>query len=143
MLYKGTSAGVLDVLAERTQIMFAPMSTSLPQYRAGKVQVIGVTGTKRSALMPAVPTFIEQGLPKLDIPSWFALLGPAGLPANAVKVLSESVAKALVSSDVIDALVKQGVEPGYASPADLEAFLKADTAMWGKLVKELGVKPQS
>jgi tripartite-type tricarboxylate transporter receptor subunit TctC len=57
-------------------------------------------------------------------------------------VRSDSVAKALASKDVIEALMNQGVEPGYGSPAELEAFLKTDTAMWGKLVKDLGVKPQ-
>jgi len=57
-------------------------------------------------------------------------------------MVSDGVAKALASKDVADALMNRGVEPGYGSPAELDAFLKADTAMWGKLVKELGVKPQ-
>ena len=140
--YKGTTAGVVDLLAERTHIMFAPMVTSLPHYRAGKVQVHGVTGAKRSVLMPDVPTFTELGYPMLDIPTWFAIIGPAGMPAGAVKVLSDGVAKALASKDVIDALANQGVEPGYGSPTELAAFLKADTAMWGRMVKEAGIKPQ-
>jgi tripartite-type tricarboxylate transporter receptor subunit TctC len=140
--YKGTVDGVADLLAERTQLMFAPMVTSLPQYRAGKIQLAGVTGSKRSALMPEVATFTEQGYPMLDIPTWFGLLGPAGLPRNVVKVVSDAVAKALASKDVIDALGNQGVEPGYGSPAEFEAFLKADNAMWARLVKESGIKPQ-
>lgn len=140
--YKGTSAGVLDLLADRMHIMFAPMVTSLPHYRAGKAQVHGVTGTKRSALMPDVPTFIELGYPMLDIPTWFGFLGPAGMPRNTVKILSDGVAKALASKDVADALANQGVEPGYGSPAEFDAFLKADAAMWAKQVKEAGIKPQ-
>lgn len=140
--YKGTTAGMVDLLAERTHIMFAPMVTSLPHYRAGKVQAHGVTGAKRSALMPEVPTFTEQGYPMLDIATWFGLLGPANLPRNTVKVLSDGVAKALAAKDVIDALAAQGVEPGYGSPAQFDAFLKADTAMWAKLTKEAGIKPQ-
>jgi tripartite-type tricarboxylate transporter receptor subunit TctC len=140
--YKGTTDGIVDLLAERTHMMFAPMVTSLAHYRAGKIQVHGVTGSKRSALMPDVPTFIESGYPMLDIPTWFALLGPAGLPSGAVKVLSDSVAKALASKDVIDSLVNQGVEPGFGTPAELDAFLKADAAMWSKMVKEAGIKPQ-
>ena len=140
--YKGTTAGVADLLAERTHIMFAPMVTSLPHFKAGKVQVHGVTGAKRSALMPEVPTFNESGYPMLDIPTWFAILGPAGIPADAVKILTAGVAKALASKDVIGHLTNQGVEPGYGNPAELDAFLKADTAMWAKLVKEAGLKPQ-
>ena len=122
--------------------MFAPMVTSLSHYRAGKIQLHGVTGSKRSALMPDVPTFNESGYPMLDIPTWFAILGPAGIPANAVKTLTAGIAKALSSKDVIDNLTNQGVEPGYGNPSELDAFLKADTAMWGKLVKESGIKPQ-
>ncbi len=140
--YKGTTAGMMDLLADRMHIMFAPMVTGLPHYQAGKVQVHGVTGAKRSALMPDVPTFIELGYPMLDIPTWFAFLGPAGIPRNAVKTLSDGVAKALQSKDVADALANQGVEPGYGSPAELDAFLKADTAMWSRMVKEAGIKPQ-
>lgn len=140
--YKGTTAGVADLLAERTHIMFAPMVTSLPQYRAGKVQVHGVSGAKRSTLMPDVATFNESGYPMLDIPTWFAILGPAGIPNDAVKTLNEAIGKALASKDVIDALGNQGVEPGFGTPAQLSAFLKADTAMWARLVKEAGLKPQ-
>lgn len=140
--YKGTTDGVADLLAERTQLMFAPIVTSLPHYRAGKVQVHGITGAARSALMPNVPTFTESGYPRLDIPTWFALLGPAGMPRNAVTVLSENVAKALASKDVTDPLANQGVESSYAGPAELDAFLKADTAMWRTLVKEAGITPQ-
>jgi tripartite-type tricarboxylate transporter receptor subunit TctC len=140
--YKGTTAGMVDLLAERTHIMFAPMVTSLPHYRAGKIQVHGVTGAKRSALMPEVPTFTESGYPMLDIPTWFAFLGPAGMPSTAVKLLSDNVGKALASKDVIDALANQGVEPGFGGPAELDAFLKTDAAMWSRMVKEAGIKPQ-
>ncbi len=140
--YKGTTAGVADLLAERTHIMFAPMVTSLGQYKAGKVKVHGVTGSQRSTLMPDVATFNESGYPMLDIPTWFAILGPAGIPAPVVKQLSAGVAKALASKDVIESLSNQGVEPGYGNPAELDAFLKADTSMWAKLVKEAGIKPQ-
>ena len=140
--YKGTTAGVADLLAERTHIMFAPMVTSLAHYRAGRIQLHGVTGSKRSALMPDVPTFNESGYPMLDIPTWFAILGPAGIPPASVKILSAGIAKALSSKDVIDNLTNQGVEPGYGNPAELDAFLKADSAMWSKLVKEVGIKPQ-
>ena len=140
--YKGTTDGVLDLLAGRTQLMFSPLATSVAQHRADKVRVLGITGAKRSSLMPSVPTFTEQGYPSVDMSTWFALLGPAGMPPPAVKVLSDATAKALASKDVGDALMNQGIEPSYAGPQELEAFLKADLAMWGKLVKELGVKPQ-
>jgi tripartite-type tricarboxylate transporter receptor subunit TctC len=140
--YKGTTAGVVDLLGGRIQVIFAPMVTSLPHYRAGKIQVEGVTGSKRSALMPEVPTFTESGYPMLDIPTWFAILGPAGLPDDVVKVLSEGVRKALASKEVVEALTRQGVEPGFASPADTRAFLEADSTQWAKRIKAAGIQPQ-
>jgi tripartite-type tricarboxylate transporter receptor subunit TctC len=140
--YKGTTAGVADLLAERTHLMFAPMVTSLPQYRAGKIQVHGVSGARRSPLMPDVATFTESGYPMLDVPTWFAFIGPAGIPADTVKVLSQAVGKALAASDVIEALSNQGVEPGFGTPAETAAFLKTDVAMWSRIVKDAGIAPQ-
>jgi tripartite-type tricarboxylate transporter receptor subunit TctC len=140
--YKGTTDGIVDVLAGRSQMMFSPIVTSLPHYRADKIEILGVTGARRSSLMPAVPTFTELGYPTLDISTWFALIGPAGIPDNVVKVMTDGVAKAFVSKDVTEALMNQGVEPAYGSPAELAAFLKADSAIWSKLTKELGVKQQ-
>ena len=92
--------------------------------------------------MPDVPTFNELNYPTLDIPTWFGFLGPANIPRNTVKILSDAVAKAVASKEVADALVSQGVEPGYAAPAEFDAFLKAESAMWARLVREAGIKPQ-
>ena len=87
-----------------------------------------------------------------DIPlNWFLYFAAASfsiglmgvlLRRNAIAVLSENAAKALASKEVADALANQGVEPSYAGPAELDAFLKADTAMWRALVKEAGITPQ-
>jgi tripartite-type tricarboxylate transporter receptor subunit TctC len=140
--YKGTTAGVADLLAERTHLMFAPMVTSLPQYRAGKIQVHGVSGAKRSTLMPDVATFNESGYPMLDVPTWFAFMGPAGIPTETVKVLNQAAGKALATRDVIEALSNQGVEPGFGSPTETATFLKADVAMWARIVKDADIKPQ-
>ncbi len=140
--YKGTTAGVVDLLGGRIQLLFAPMVTSLPHYHAGKIQLLGVTGSARSTLMPEVPTFTESGYPMLDIQTWFAFLGPAGLPDEVVKVLSDGVQIALASKDVIDALSRQGVEPGFATPAQTRAFLEADSAQWGKRVEAAGIRPR-
>jgi tripartite-type tricarboxylate transporter receptor subunit TctC len=140
--FKGAAPTTQALLAGDIDLAIADFFSFLPPLKAGKIKAIAVTGTTRDASLPDVPTFIESGYPMLDIPTWFALLGPAGLPSDAVKVLSDSVAKALASKDVIDSLVNQGVEPGFGTPAELDAFLKADAAMWSKTVKEAGIKPQ-
>jgi tripartite-type tricarboxylate transporter receptor subunit TctC len=140
--YKGTSETVLDLLAGRLQLMFAPITTALPHYRTGEIKVLGVTGTERNDLMPDVPTFIESGFPTLDISTWFALVGPKGIPVPAVTKLTDAVAKALEATEVKEALARNGVKPSYAPPAELTYFMAADLERWRALVKSSGFKPQ-
>lgn len=140
--YKGTSEGVLDLLAGRIQLMFAPISTALPPFRSGEVKVLGITGSTRAALLPEVPTFRELGLPTLDISTWFALVGPAGVPEQAVRVMSEATRRALAAPEVVAALNNQGITPGYAPPEALAAFLRDDYARWHELVRQSGFTPQ-
>lgn len=138
--YKGTSDAALDLAADRVQILFAPITTALTHRAGGNVKVLGVTGTKRTGIMPDVPTFSEQGFPKLEVSTWFGLLGPAGIPAGAVNTMSDALSRTLANKEIIESLQAQGVEPGYRGPAEFKAFLDADRALWGTLVKESGVK---
>ena len=140
--YKGTTAAVVDIMAGRVHVLFAPLVTSLPHLNAGKLRLLGISGSKRSALVPDVPTFNELGYPTLDIATWFAILGPKGVPNSVVKTLNEAVGKALQSKDVIQSLSKQGVEPDFGTPEQTAAFLKKDAEMWGKMVKESGIERQ-
>ena len=142
VVYKGTVPAVTDLLAERTQLLFAPLVTSLPHYKAGKIQLLGVTGNKRLALIPDVPTFIELGFPSLDVPTWFALMGPAGIPRPVVARINQAVVKALGSREVLDQLANFGIEPTPRSVEETEAFLKQDVAMWGQMSREAGVVAQ-
>jgi tripartite-type tricarboxylate transporter receptor subunit TctC len=139
--YKGTTEAVMDLVAGRVQLLFAPITTSLPYYGTGEVRIFGVSGSERSRLMPDVPTFTESGFAALDIPTWFAMLGPKGIASGDVKVLSGAVAKALTLTEVTDPLAKNGIAADYGSPADLEAFLNDDMARWSDIVKASGFKP--
>jgi tripartite-type tricarboxylate transporter receptor subunit TctC len=140
--YKGTTETVVDLLAGRLQLMFAPVTTALPYHGGGEVKVFGVSGSERTPLMPDVPTFTELGFPSLDISTWFGLIGPKGVPAADVDILSGAVAKALVSQDVRESLLKNGITASYGTPAELEKFLQADMARWNELAKASGIKPQ-
>lgn len=138
--YKGTSDAALDLAADRVQILFAPITTALTHKPGGNVKVLGVTGNRRTAIMPDVPTFSEQGFTKLEVATWFGLIGPAGMPANAVTTLGDALARTLASKDIVETLHKQGIEPGYRPAAEFKTFLDTDRAMWANLVKESGVK---
>ena len=140
--YKGTTEAVVDLLAGRTTLLFAPITTVLPYYVSGQAKIFGVSGSTRSALMPDVPTFNEQDYATLDISTWFAMLGPARMAASDVKVLSDAAAKAVQMPDVIELLAKNGISPDYRSPAELASFLKADLERWQTIVKDAGYVPQ-
>jgi tripartite-type tricarboxylate transporter receptor subunit TctC len=140
--YKGTTEAVTDLLAGRIDLLFAPITTALPHYLAGAAKVIGVSGSKRAALLPDVPTFVESGYPALDIGTWFALLGPKGMASGDVEVLSGAIAKAVQAPDAIALLAKNGITPDYRGPSDLASFLKLDLERWRDIVKASGFVPQ-
>ena len=137
--YKGTPEAVPDLLAGRVHVLFSLLATSLPLHQGGKAPIIGITGAKRSAVLPDVATFTESGFPMLDMPSWFALLAPAATPRPVITRLNAEAVKAAHLKDVQDQLNKLGVDPGASTPAELDAFLKADYAKWGKAVADSGV----
>ena len=114
----------------------------LPYYASGEAKIVGVSGSKRAALMPDVPTFTESGHPALDISTWFALLGPKGIADGDVQVLSGAVAKAVEVPETIAVLAKNGIAPDYRAPADVARFLKEDLERWRDIVKASGFVPQ-
>jgi tripartite-type tricarboxylate transporter receptor subunit TctC len=140
--YKGTTEAVTDLLAGRIDLLFAPITTALPYYVSGEARMVAVSGSKRAALMPDVPTFIESGYPALDIGTWFAMLGPKGIASGDVQVLSSAVAKAVATPDAIAILAKNGISPDYRGPSDLASFLKEDLERWRDIVKASGFVPQ-
>lgn len=140
--YKGTTEAVLDLLAGRIDLLFAPITTALPYYVSGEAKMVAVSGSKRAPLMPDVPTFIESGYPTLDIGTWFAMLGPKGMASSDVAVLSGAVAKAVAEPDAIAVLAKNGISPDYRAPSDLASFLKGDLERWQDIVKASGFVPQ-
>ncbi len=138
--YKGSTLAVSDLMAGRIHLMFAPMVTSIPPYKTGKIQVLGVTGSRRNSIIPDVPTFIEMGFPMLDIPSWYAFLAPAGTPRPVIGKLNAEINKALANREVNDQFTNVGIEPSINSPEESDAFLKADALMWSRVVKASGIK---
>lgn len=136
--YKGTTDAMRDLLAGHIHLMFAPLSTGLTYHRTNEVKLLGITGSERTALLPELATFTQQGYPALDISTWFALLGPAGMSPNAVQVLSEALEKTLATEQVIQTLNSLGIIPDYQGPTALASFLQEDARRWNAMVKESG-----
>jgi len=136
--YRGFPPALADLLAGNIQAMFAIVPAVLPQVKAGKLKALAVTGLKRSALAPDVPSVAELGYPKLESLAWIGLLVTAGSPPEVVQRLSAEAMKAMHAPDTRDALAKQGFDVVGGSPADFSRWIKAESAKWSKVIKASG-----
>ena len=129
-----------DVVSGRVEIWFAPLNNVLPYAKTSRMRVLGVTGEKRAAELPDVPTMAEAGFPALDISASYFILAPAGTPKPIIAALNGEFVKAIGSKDVRDRLAAVGVDPNSSSPEEAGALLKSEVAKWGKIVKESGIR---
>ncbi len=133
--YRGSAPAVSDLLGGQISIMFDNMPSAIAHVKGGKLRALAVTTAKRS---PAVPTIAESGVPGYEATSWFGLLAPAGTPAPVIAKLNASILKALANPEVKKKLAEQGAEAAGEKPEQFAAFIAAETAKWGKVVKESG-----
>ncbi len=139
--YKGTSPAITDVLGGHAQFMFNSIPAVIGLIKSGKVRAIGHGGTKRSPALPDVPTIAET-LPGFQVGTWYALAGPAGLPAPIVARLNAEVKKMFADPQFAQKIVELGQDPAPTTPAELTAHMRNETARWAKVIKEAGLKPE-
>ncbi|HVG05474.1 MAG TPA: tripartite tricarboxylate transporter substrate binding protein [Burkholderiaceae bacterium] len=140
--YKGNGPAMVDLLAGRVSVMFDQISSALPHIRAGKLNALGVTTAKRSAVAPDIPTLAETGLPTFEATTWHGLLAPAGTPRDIVAKLNAETVKALNSPELIEKFKANGIDPVSSSPEQFAALIKTELQRWGDVVKAAGVKPE-
>ncbi|HKP67195.1 MAG TPA: tripartite tricarboxylate transporter substrate binding protein, partial [Casimicrobiaceae bacterium] len=140
--YKGNGPAMVDLLAGRVSVMFDQISSALPHIRAGKLNAIGVTTAKRSAVAPDIPTLAETGLPTFEATTWHGLLAPAGTPPDVVAKLNAETVKALKSPELIEKFKTNGIDPVSSSPEQFAALIKSELQRWGDVVKAAGLKPE-
>ncbi len=131
-----------SVIGGHTQMMIDAISTMAPTVQGGQVRALGVTGKRRSSIMPDVPTIDEAGVPGYEATIWLGIMAPKGTPQPIVDQLNAEINKVLSRPDVKDAWAKQGVEPLVMSPAEFDKYLKADIDKWAKVIKDAGIKAQ-
>jgi len=137
--YKGGGPALLDTMAGMVDMSFPVLSAAVPHVRAGKLRAIGVTGPKRSALLPDVPTLQESGATGYNFETWFMVFAPANTPKPVIDKLNASLNKALNSPELKDKLVKDGFDPSPSTPAQAQARLAQELPLWAKLIKERGI----
>ena len=140
VVYKGSTPGRVAVLASEADLMFDGLLPTLPLIKAGKLKALGVTSIKRSSVMPDVPA-ISETLPGYSADTWYGLFAPRGTPQDVIVKVHAAMAKALASADTRAKLLAQGAEPAGNTPAGFTAFIKAENAKWGKVVRDSGAKP--
>ncbi len=138
--YKGRAQAVPDLLGGRITMMFDNMPSALPLVKAGEIRALAVTSATRSPAAPNVPTLAESGLPQFEATSWFALLGPAGMPRDVQLRINAETARVLALPDVKEKLATLGLDPAPGTPEALTALIQAETAKWARVVKESGAK---
>jgi tripartite-type tricarboxylate transporter receptor subunit TctC len=140
--FRGAGPAVIDVSGGHTKAINATISTLSPHIRGGKLRAIGVSGTKRSAVMPDVPTIEEGGVPGYDAGNWIGLAAPAGTPDAIVARLHKEISGMLALPDIQKQIASDGSEIMRMSPAEFAAYMDKEMAKWGRVVKTAGIKAQ-
>lgn len=138
--YKGTAPSILDLVAGRVSITSASAISTMPHVRSGRLRALAVSSAKRSPSVPELPTVAEAALPGFAVDQWYGLFAPAGTPKEIVAKLYGEIAKAVADPGTKERLLAMGLDPAGTPPDEFTAYLKTETAKWGKLVREAGIR---
>jgi len=140
--YKGAGPALNDLLGGHIGVLISAIPNAHSHILAGTIHGLAVTGAKRSALLPAIPTFAEAGLPGYDVPLRWGLAAPAGTPRAIVDKLNRALNDALATDEVRQRLAVEGAEPQSSTPEDYAGIIDREVTMWSDLVKAAGIKPE-
>ncbi|HEV8694996.1 MAG TPA: tripartite tricarboxylate transporter substrate binding protein, partial [Lysobacter sp.] len=138
--YKGAAAALQDLMGGQIQLLFDAASGLINPGKAGQVRLIGVAAERRLPTLPDLPTFIEQGIAGFTGSTWAGLLAPARTPPAIIKRVSDEVSRIVRLDDVKSRLEGMGTLPAGSTPEEFAAFIDAETAKWGKVIREAKVK---
>ena len=135
--YKGTGLAIPDVIAGSVQVLIDAIPSGMPHVKNGRLRALAVTGDKRSALAPELPTIAEAGLTGFSSVTWFGLYAPRGMKPDLVTRVHEAFEKAAHAPDVVDSLAKLGVEPApLGSSAQFATMVSVDSQRWAGIIRE-------
>jgi tripartite-type tricarboxylate transporter receptor subunit TctC len=140
--YKGAGPALNDLLGGHIGVLISAIPNAHSHIAAGTIHGLAVTGVRRSALIPAVPTFAEAGFPGYDVPLRWGVAAPAGTPRAIVEKLNRALNGALASDEVRQRLAIEGAEPQPTTPEAYAAVIDRELTMWSDLVKAVGIKPE-
>ncbi|EHP43839.1 extra-cytoplasmic solute receptor [Cupriavidus basilensis OR16] len=134
--YKGVSPAITDLVGGQVTMMFAQVSSALPYIKAGKLHALGVASLRRLAAMPGVPTIAEQGFPKFEAVSWYALMAPAGTPKDVIARINHQAQEVLANPALKEKLATLGMDTSGGTPQELAATIQQDSARWAGVIRK-------
>ncbi|MBI3937170.1 MAG: tripartite tricarboxylate transporter substrate binding protein [Betaproteobacteria bacterium] len=137
--YKGAGPALVDVISGQVHMNFVSMLSSLPHVKSGKLRALAVTGVKRSAALPQLPTVAEAGVKGYRRTTWYGVLAPAHTPAAIINKLSRETAKAVNSPDIRQRFMTDGAEPEGGTPKEFHDYLVSEIALARKIIEQAGV----
>jgi tripartite-type tricarboxylate transporter receptor subunit TctC len=142
--YRGTALAVSDVAGGHVSAVFTGPATTGPLAKSGQIKILGITGFKRNASLPDVPTFEESGIKMQGVNNgiWFGLVAPQGTPDAVIAKVNAAIKAATEDKAVIEKLVGQGLEPAWTGDADMKKLMTEEFAHWREALQKAGVKPE-
>jgi tripartite-type tricarboxylate transporter receptor subunit TctC len=138
--YKGSAPSLTALIGGEVSLTFANIPAIFQHVKSGRLRPLATTGTKRSELMPNVPTMAEAGVKGVEVEVWYGVLAPAHTPREIINTLGSAIAKAARSPDVKQRLTEQGAEPVGSSPDEFAKLLREEVTKWAEVVKVSGAK---
>ena len=139
--YRDSAALLNDLVAGRVTMFFGSIASVLPLVRDGQLRALAVTSLRRSPAMPDLPTLDELGFSGFDAGAWFGLMAPSGTPGQIVTMLHDEALKAVTASAAREKFVALGMETVARTPDEFAAVIRAETPVWAKLIKQIGIAP--
>ena len=140
--YKGGGPAMTELLGGQIHLIFATAASAVPHVQSGKIRALAVTTSKRSKLVPELPTVAEAGLPGFEANNWYGIVVPAKTPKPVIDRLHKEFTGVLNMPEVREILFRQGLDVAATTPQAFGAYIKSETAKWAKVIKASGAKPQ-
>ena len=138
--YKGSGQAEIDLAGGQVHYMVDSMPAALPNVRSGKTRALATTGKQRFPALPEVPTVIESALPGYESISWWGIVAPAGLPAAITAKLQKEIVRVMNLPDVREFMLRQGADSWTIGPQEFLDYLKRETDLYARIVREAGIK---
>jgi len=140
VVYKGAGPALIAVIGGDAQLLFGGPGVFMPHLKAGRVRALAIGSLQRIAILPEVPTLNESGLPGMETGSWYGLVAPAGTPAAVVKLINAAAVKVLNMPESGARLAADGAIVSGNTPEQFGQEIRAESAMWGRVIKQAGIK---